>query len=955
MPSAPIHPGVYFEPARPAAADALPRMDIAAFVGFASSGPLHTPVAVEDLSRFRDIFGDDIPLAWDPDAGQMVCGHLGAAVTSFFRNGGMRCWVVRVADASVAHRFRFRLPGVIRPSSGGLSPMHLSARSAGNWSTAYALGSVLHVTQLGSVSLADDTEDVARVTTTGWDLHVPSPFIEIEAGDLVRVTQDDNAPAFYGFVDTVSTRLNDTQISGQSGFICIEAPTAGGPMSRWGVTPLTEADDDLLSAPLIDAGAGVARIQLLRCELLAWKDGLLSHRIKDVTFHPSHPRYVGHLPSDERLFAGSEGQRQAISSPRREAFLDAATSPKRFPFCGSDTAPREPCLPLGMGLAIENDLAEAAITTGAPEQPYDRNGLGQFTDTLFLDGSLSWTNAASLAAELERRHDIEGETVFGIHSLFSTSEITLVAVPDAVHRAWDRTAPVLPEPLSAPLLDPIHVDEEQREISLEWSEVTGATRYVVEQARDGEFDRPKRYTVSSDESPIVGSPGTLSPPPDRSLIVAMDEECEPCYFFRVRALSQNDVSPWSNARIYSRFGLFGACGASPKRHRDLRLASAPDPGGSTATLTWTTDGCVPDDAFADAFELQESAELAFESAGVYDYAGDIHSISMTRPLDGALFYRIRAKQGSARGPWSNTIRLTPVSRSLMTLRAPEQFDSGHLLSIHRRLIQLCRARGDLLAILSLPRHFRVAQVTDYVTRLLPVTRASESSAEVRTHSHVERDAMDFAALYYPWTAVRGTIADQPQGHAYHPPDGTVSGLIAQRTLERGAWIAPAGVAFEDVVALDPAVEPDLQRRLLSMHINILGQQPSGFSPLAAKTLGFESQKGDINVRRLVILLRRLALREGNTYVFEPNSDDFKARVSAHFEGVLEQLFQQGAFSGRSATQAYRVIADESVNTARDDEQGRFVMEIRVAPSRPLRFIRIRLLQEGATRMAVQEL
>ena len=41
-------PGVYFETVVPPATGTLPRMDIAAFVGFAPSGPLDVPLAIED-------------------------------------------------------------------------------------------------------------------------------------------------------------------------------------------------------------------------------------------------------------------------------------------------------------------------------------------------------------------------------------------------------------------------------------------------------------------------------------------------------------------------------------------------------------------------------------------------------------------------------------------------------------------------------------------------------------------------------------------------------------------------------------------------------------------------------------------------------------------------------------------------------------------------------------------
>ena len=41
--------GVRFEDVPPISARVLPRMDVVGFVGYASGGPVHTPVAVESV------------------------------------------------------------------------------------------------------------------------------------------------------------------------------------------------------------------------------------------------------------------------------------------------------------------------------------------------------------------------------------------------------------------------------------------------------------------------------------------------------------------------------------------------------------------------------------------------------------------------------------------------------------------------------------------------------------------------------------------------------------------------------------------------------------------------------------------------------------------------------------------------------------------------------------------
>ena len=87
-------------------------MDIAVFVGFASAGPLNRSVVVEDVTHFKDIFGDDLPLAWDTQRSEQVYAYLAPAVRAFFRQGGLRCWVIRVSGNSETDVFP--LPGVAR-------------------------------------------------------------------------------------------------------------------------------------------------------------------------------------------------------------------------------------------------------------------------------------------------------------------------------------------------------------------------------------------------------------------------------------------------------------------------------------------------------------------------------------------------------------------------------------------------------------------------------------------------------------------------------------------------------------------------------------------------------------------------------------------------------------------------------------------------------------------------
>jgi phage tail sheath protein FI len=102
----------------------------------------------------------------------------------------------------------------------------------------------------------------------------------------------------------------------------------------------------------------------------------------------------------------------------------------------------------------------------------------------------------------------------------------------------------------------------------------------------------------------------------------------------------------------------------------------------------------------------------------------------------------------------------------------------------------------------------------------------------------------------------------------------------------------------------------------------------------------------LNVRRLIALVRRAALRVGNDYVFEPNDGAARRAVRRAFESMLETLFFRGAFAGRTEQTSFQVVTDDSLNTPSSIDAGRLIAEIRIAPSRPLSFLTIRLLQAG---------
>jgi phage tail sheath protein FI len=273
---------------------------------------------------------------------------------------------------------------------------------------------------------------------------------------------------------------------------------------------------------------------------------------------------------------------------------------------------------------------------------------------------------------------------------------------------------------------------------------------------------------------------------------------------------------------------------------------------------------------------------------------------------------------------------------------------------------MCAARGDLFAVLSMPEHHREDDAQSYVMTLKSSTAAAievksrfkvafEGAVETRQIIAIsmplsagEAGDFSYAAVYHPWLIG----AEERDRFSGNPPDGVACGVIAARALTRGAWIAPANEALRGPVALTPAIKSERWLDLQQAQINIIRQDARGFMSMSADTLSDDDDLRPINVRRLLSLLRRLALRLGATYVFEPNDFSFRRLVQRGFEAMLGEMFVRGAFAGTTPQTSFQVVTGDSLNTRQSIEQGRFIVELRVAPSLPMTFMTIRLVQTG---------
>lgn len=264
---------------------------------------------------------------------------------------------------------------------------------------------------------------------------------------------------------------------------------------------------------------------------------------------------------------------------------------------------------------------------------------------------------------------------------------------------------------------------------------------------------------------------------------------------------------------------------------------------------------------------------------------------------------------------------------------PAGYDPAGLLAVHTGLVRLCAARNDAVAILGVPRHFDTAAVLAWLQQL--GANASPSQA-----GRIVMSPLSFAGFWYPWVSVIEPATPELAPLRDEPADGAVCGMIAARELARGVWVAPARVPLRGTVAPGRALSAGDTVRLFNARANLLQSQPGAISTLSAHTLADDPTLQQISVRRLIILLRKIALLVGNRYVFQTNTDRFRQLVRIRFTRLLAALTRAGALA------AYQVVTDGGVNTRDDIDNGRLIVTLRVAPTIPIEFITVSLVRAG---------
>jgi phage tail sheath protein FI len=226
-----------------------------------------------------------------------------------------------------------------------------------------------------------------------------------------------------------------------------------------------------------------------------------------------------------------------------------------------------------------------------------------------------------------------------------------------------------------------------------------------------------------------------------------------------------------------------------------------------------------------------------------------------------------------------------------------------------------------------------------------VTLDSQKPSVIQTVEWFKNRSVDssFAAAYFP-----DVLYTDPLGvNLYVPPSVAVMGALSLNDYLGHPWFAPAGYtrgALPDVVkkgrvGLEKADLDRLYDNSINPLVAFPGNAQSGINPKGGlvvwgqKTLQVAASALDrINVRRLLIDIRRQVRDIAQTILFEPNREATLARFSAAVTPRLQRI------QSLAGLERFKVVIDSSTTTQDDVLNNTIRGKIFVQPTKSIEFV-----------------
>ena len=194
---------------------------------------------------------------------------------------------------------------------------------------------------------------------------------------------------------------------------------------------------------------------------------------------------------------------------------------------------------------------------------------------------------------------------------------------------------------------------------------------------------------------------------------------------------------------------------------------------------------------------------------------------------------------------------------------------------------------------------------------------------------------NFVATYFPWVKI-----DDP-GRAgnmvWVPPSVVIPGVIAFTDRVAHEWFAPAGLnrgGLSSVRMAKKKLTHTDRDTLYEGRVNPIATFPGqGVVVFGQKTLQAKPSALDrINVRRLLIRLKKFIASSSRFLVFEQNDSSTRSRFLNIVNPFLESV------QANSGLSAFKVVMDDSNNTPDVIDRNQLVGQIFIQPTRTAEFI-----------------
>ena len=251
-------------------------------------------------------------------------------------------------------------------------------------------------------------------------------------------------------------------------------------------------------------------------------------------------------------------------------------------------------------------------------------------------------------------------------------------------------------------------------------------------------------------------------------------------------------------------------------------------------------------------------------------------------------------------------------------------------SLANKLISVAEIRKDSIAFIS---PHRGAFLSDGSAGAVTVFNDSQITENV-VGFYAPVASSSFAVLDSGYKYMYDRFSDT---FRYVPMNGDIAGLCARNDINNFPWFSPAGTARGAILnAVKLAYNPSQTQRdqLYSNRVNPIIFSPGGGIVLFGdKTgLGKASAFDRINVRRLFIFLENAISGAARDQMFEFNDEITRTNFVNIVEPFLRDVqAKRGIFD-------FRVICDETNNTAAIIDNNEFVADIFIKPARSINFI-----------------